>query len=131
MALVRWFPSPPLPDIVEDLEFRSIAPVDVHRDDRGLHIDVALPGVTPDDVDVRVEQGRAIIDAERRQKQTHRGEGCVRHESFVGHVHREIAVPGNVDPGKVQARLEDGVLRLDMPLPEGAAPSRRIPVKEA
>lgn len=131
MTMVRWFSPPPLPDIIEDLEFRSIAPVDVHRDDQGLHIDVALPGVTPEEIAVRVEQGRAIIDAERRQKQSHRGEGCVRHESFVGHVHREIAVPENVDPGQVQARLQDGVLHVDMPLPAGAASSRRVPVKEA
>jgi HSP20 family molecular chaperone IbpA len=126
MALIRWTTEPAL-RAVDQVQQRLFAPVDVHREGDNLLIEVALPGFAPGDVDVRVDDDRLVVDAKRHEQQEHRDQDCLRHESFTGHVHREIPLPDHVRAEQAQARLENGMLKVTVPLPE---PSRahRIPV---
>jgi len=77
-----------------------------------------LPGITPDDVQIDVEDGVLTISGERRQKHEERQERFYRSERSYGTFTRSIALPEGVDDDQVNARFEHGVLEVTVPLPQ-------------
>lgn len=77
-----------------------------------------LPGISPDDVQIDVEDGVLTISGERRNTNEERQEGFYRSERSYGAFSRSIALPEGVDEDQVNARYEHGVLEVTVPLPE-------------
>lgn len=99
---------------------------DVEETDDAWVADIELPGVNKDDIDIEVSGGRLTVSGERREKQR---TGKLRRRSrTVGQFHFELTVPDEIDPDKVQASLDHGVLSVRLPKPAGAQ-ARRVPVK--
>ena len=99
-------------------------PLDVRRDGNALHVEAALPGVNPEDVQITVENGTLTISAESREEQTQendQGEILVQ-EIRRGSVSRSITLPAGLEPDKAEATFENGVLRLDIPVAETVKP---------
>jgi HSP20 family protein len=99
-------------------------PLDVTRDANALHVEAALPGVKPEDVQITVENGTLTIAAESREETTRKndeGEVLVQ-EIRRGSVSRSITLPTGLEPDKANATFENGVLRLDIPIAETVKP---------
>jgi HSP20 family protein len=99
-------------------------PLDVSRDANALHVEAALPGVKPEDVQITVENGTLTIAAESRDERTEKndeGEVLVQ-EIRRGAVSRSITLPTGLEPDKANATFENGVLRLDIPIAETVKP---------
>jgi HSP20 family protein len=77
-----------------------------------------LPGISPDDVQIDVEDGVLTISGERRNTNEDRQEGFYRSERSYGTFARSIALPEGVDEDQVNARYEHGVLEVTVPLPQ-------------
>lgn len=77
-----------------------------------------LPGLSPDDVQIDVEDGVLTISGERRQTNEDRQEGFYRSERSYGTFSRSIALPEGVDEEQVNARYEHGVLEVTVPIPQ-------------
>ena len=77
-----------------------------------------LPGISPDDVQIDVEDGVLTISGERRNTNEDRQEGFYRSERSYGTFARSIALPDGVDEDQVNARYEHGVLEVTIPLPQ-------------
>jgi HSP20 family protein len=77
-----------------------------------------LPGISPDDVQIDVEDGVLTISGERRNTNEDRQEGFYRTERSYGAFARSIALPEGVDEEQVDARYEHGVLEVTVPLPQ-------------
>jgi HSP20 family protein len=90
-------------------------PVDIREDHDALYVDAELPGFTKDQVDVSVENGVLTITAQRNadEKKTEQGQMHL-HERRFTRVSRSFSLPNTVDTGKVDARLEHGVLHLKL-----------------
>jgi HSP20 family protein len=103
-------------------------PCDVMTRGDDLVVRVDLPGIDPGrDVEVTVAEGLLCISGQRRHAERTGSEQVRRVESWVGSFERAIRVPESVDPDKVAATYQDGV--LEVVVPQGAAPARRrIPV---
>jgi HSP20 family protein len=101
-------------------------PVDIHEEDGEIQVDAELPGFKPDEVDVRLENGRLYINAER-DTGTKKGTAHVNERRFT-RVNRTFTLPAKVDEEKVNANMENGVLHLTMPKKENEQ-SRRIEVR--
>jgi HSP20 family protein len=101
-------------------------PVDIHEDDDNVYVEAEMPGFSRDDIDARVEGDMLQIDAERKEEQRETKE--VHRERRYARVARRLPLPSAVDESKVEAKYEDGVLRLTLPKTEGSR-SRRIEVK--
>lgn len=85
-----------------------------------------LPGVQPNDLDIRFENGQLSIHAKVAQRQEN-----VRYlltEYGVGEFERSFTVGEAIDSSKIEAELHDGVLTLHLPKTEESKP-RRIEVK--
>jgi HSP20 family protein len=99
-------------------------PLDVRRDGNALHVEAALPGIAPEDVQITVENGTLTISAESREENTQKndeGEILVQ-EIRRGSVSRSITLPTGLEPDKANATFENGVLRLDIPVAETVKP---------
>jgi HSP20 family molecular chaperone IbpA len=102
-------------------EQRVMPPVDVYENDDEILLLVDVPGVAQDGLDVQLEGGR--LDLEARQSALPEGDPG-QPLLFA----RSFSVPNTVDPAKVAAELDMGVLKIHLPKGEAAKP-RRIQVK--
>ncbi len=99
---------------------------DLEETDDAYVVEVELPGVKRDDINVEVAGRRLTVSGERKERQR---TGILRHSTrTVGRFEHEVVLPGEVDDEGVEAMLEEGVLRVRVPKTERDRP-RRIPVK--
>ena len=104
------------------------APLSVWESNDHFYVEVELPGVGHDDVDVTVEKGTLRIAAERKAPE---GERKYWHEERrYGELERTISLPETADPESIEAELREGVLSIKLSKKSDAQP-RRISVKGA
>jgi HSP20 family protein len=100
-------------------------PVDITEDEDALRIEAELPGFTRDEIEVSLDEGTLTLLAERRP----RGSTGTRQlsERRFTRVERSFTLPLNVDHGRAEAELLDGVLYITLPKLLPPAP-KRIPI---
>jgi HSP20 family protein len=106
------------------------APTDVSEDENALQITMELPGVDPDDVRLSLENNVLTIRGEKRQQFDEDNERVHRFERVYGVFERTFVLPNTVDPERIEARFENGVLIVRIPKAERAKP-REIRVSSA
>src|SRR3954449_9008561 len=89
----------------------------------GIAVVAELPGVEAGDLEVHAHQDTLTIAGTRRPA-AERAEAYHRRERRSGAFSRTVQLPFRVDPDRVEARLEDGVLRLSLQRPEEDKPRR-------
>ena len=99
-------------------------PIDVSRADGEIKVRASLPGFKAEDIAVRVHEGVLTIEAAHEAEAESGDERYYRRERLGGSLSRRLALPGVVRDAEVEARLEDGVLTLTLPLPEQAQPKQ-------
>lgn len=102
-------------------------PVDIYEDDRGLVVVADLPGVEPGTLDVRVDQG--VLTLQARTQPLASGTPLHREYELTGFF-RQFQLPEEIDTGRIEAELTQGVLTLRLPR-AAPAPPRRIDVRTA
>jgi HSP20 family protein len=106
-----------------------IPAMEVRQRENELVVHADLPGLTPDDVNIELEDGVLTISGERHDTSDDRNEGYVRSERSYGAFSRSIALPDGVDEEQVNARFEHGVLEVTIPLPRQQQQiKRRVPI---
>ncbi len=112
------------PDFVRALH--DVAPLaDIQETDDSYLLEVELPGVKREDIDLQVDQGRLRLTAERRERER---VGLLRHRTrTTGRFSLDVTLPAAVDTHSVNASLDHGVLTVVVPKAEQAR-RRRIPV---
>lgn len=98
------------------------APTDVSEDENALQITMELPGVDPEDVRLSLENNVLTIRGEKKQQFDENNERVHRFERVYGVFERTFALPNTVDPDKIEARFENGVLVVRISKAERARP---------
>ena len=93
----------------------------------GIALVAELPGVEAGDLEVHAHQDTLTIRGARRPASEDEA-AYHRRERRSGAFTRTVQLPYRVDPDRVEARLEDGVLRLSLGRPEQDKP-RRIEIR--
>ncbi len=101
--------------------------VNVYAGHDGIAIVAELPGVEREDLEIHVHHDTLTLHGTRRPA-AEREEAYHRRERRGGAFTRTIQLPYRVDPERVEAQLENGVLRLSLPRPEEDKP-RRITIR--
>jgi HSP20 family protein len=83
-----------------------------------------LPGLSEDDVNIEFEDNVLTISGERKSEHEERKEGYYRLERASGSFSRSLTLPEGVDPEKVQASFDRGVLEVRIPKPEQRKPRK-------
>ena len=100
--------------------------VDLYDANDELILLADVPGADPDRIDVRFEDGTLRIHAYVEPRQPAET-SFFDHEYGIGDFDRELEIGNIIDPERIDAEMDHGVLRLRMPKSEAARP-RRIPV---
>jgi HSP20 family protein len=151
MALIRWNPTSELMnlhsemdrvfgELTEDFgllprvlgngrnEASAFLPLDVERTDNALVIRASVPGFSPEEVSVTVENGVLTIDARHQRESERKERNFIRQERFSGRLYRQIALGEDVNSEEANATFKDGVLTVTVPMAPRPEP-KRIPVQ--
>jgi len=101
---------------------------DVFEDRDAVKIVAEIPGVDPKDVKLSLENNVLTIRGEKKQVAEEKTERVHRYERSYGVFERTFALPNTVDPERIEAKYDGGVLTVLLPKVERARP-REIPVK--
>jgi HSP20 family protein len=95
-------------------------PVDLIERGDALVVTASLPGVTPEDVQVQIEQNVLTITGEQHEERERAQGRYYLAERRTGRMSRSIALPVAVDADACDATFADGVLTLTLPKAEQA-----------
>ncbi|ADB75988.1 Hsp20/alpha crystallin family protein [Geodermatophilus obscurus] len=98
---------------------------DVEETDDAYTVEIDLPGVAREDVDIQLDDRRLTVSGDIEEKE--RTGILHRRTRRVGRFHYSVTLPGDVDADGVSAQLHDGVLTVRVPKSAQAKP-RRIPI---
>lgn len=93
---------------------------DVSESETGYQLQLDLPGVKAEDLDIQVENSTLTVKAER--KLNGKREEYQRVERPYGAFARSFTLPEAVNAQGIEAKLSDGVLNLTLPRREEAKP---------
>ncbi len=99
-----------------------LAPMDVYTTGDDVVVEVSLPGVKPDEVDITVEGSTLTVQGETKSTRNE-GEGSsIVQEIRRGRFTRALTLPNGLEPDKATAEFEDGILTLRIPKAEQVKP---------
>ena len=103
---------------------RWVPPMDLVEADDYFVLKADLPGLAEDDVSIEVQDNVLTISGSRQAEHERAEQGWYRLERSYGSFSRSLTLPDGVDPDKVEARFDRGVLELRIPKPEERKPRR-------
>jgi HSP20 family protein len=143
MALIRWEPVGELNTIQNEMNRlfntffdastpgsgqtptrRWIPAMDVVETDGEFVLRADLPGLSQDDVNIELEDNVLTVSGQRKAEHEERKEGYYRVERSSGSFSRALTLPEGVDPEKVTANFDRGVLEVRIPKPEQRKPRK-------
>jgi len=98
------------------------------EDAQNYYVRAELPGIKSSDLDIQVTGEGISVSGERQIPKEGENVRYHRREREAGKFSRSINFPGQVDVDKVEASMDNGVLRVIIPKSEAAKP-RQITVK--
>jgi HSP20 family protein len=99
-------------------------PVDVYEDEHTVTLKVEVPGIEEKDIDVRIENNTLTVHGERKFEKEEKEENYRRVERQYGSFTRTFTLPTTVDPEKVQADYDKGVLKIQLAKKAEAKPKQ-------
>ncbi len=101
--------------------------VDMYETEDNLVVSAAVPGLTPDDVDISITGNTLTIQGEFRSEEEGERGNVHFQERRYGKFQRSLNLPANVNTDQVDATFESGILKITLPKLEEAKP-KQIPV---
>ena len=130
--LVKWDPFAELSalqkqffgdDVISSFKGVNIPTTDVYTKDNELVVEAHLPNFEQKDINIEIENGALVVSAERHEKDEDKGRQYVVRESSSS-FYRRIALPKRADADNIAAHLDEGVLKIQVPLAPLPEPKR-------
>lgn len=99
-----------------------VPPTDISEDASTIQITMELAGVDPNDVRISLENNVLTIRGEKRQEEEEKDDRVYRIERIYGMFQRTFVLPNTVEPERIEAQHENGVLTVRIPKAERARP---------
>jgi len=96
----------------------NVPSVNIAENDKDFMIELAAPGLEKEDFRIAVENDMITISAEKKEEKKEVKENYVRKEFSYNTFNRSFRLPENCLYDKIDARYEQGVLRLTLPKKE-------------
>ena len=104
--------------------------VDVTEKDREYQITAELPGLDEKNVEVSLVNDVLTIKGEKQEEKEEKDKNYYMSERRYGSFQRSFQLPADVDPNKIDASFEKGVLTLTLPKsPEAQKMHKKIEIK--
>ena len=105
-------------NLASHLPFSNIA----KKEDSTFHLEVDLPGVKKEDIDIKIEDGVLIVSAIRKYQNELTKDDYYICESSFGKIERRYVLPDSIDTEKIDARLNNGRLEIELEKTKKAKP---------
>jgi HSP20 family protein len=120
------------PFLSDDETSASIAwtpTVEISEREGEYRILAELPGLSPNEVRVEVEDDALILQGERQVERDATEGGIRRSERQFGIFYRRIPLPEGANPEQAKAKFHDGILEITIPAPDRQAKRRQIQIE--
>lgn len=140
----RWFGMNPVALMREftdelDRTYRGAAPaaevaawiptVDIQQCNGDMVVTAELPGLKKEEVKVELTEDALVIQGERKREHKEDHEGYHRWERSYGQFYRSIPLPEGAKTDQVKAELQDGILKVSVPVPQAEKKVRQVPIE--
>ncbi len=114
----------------EEKEAMAFTPkVNTREGKEAYHIEVELPGIKKEEVEVKVEENVLTISGERNLRDEVKEEDYHKVESYYGKFSRSFTLPERVDVENIHAESTDGLLEVVIPKLKIDTSSKKIEIK--
>ena len=103
-------------------------PAGLWEDEGAYHIELDVPGVQRENIDITFDKGTLTIAAERKHDEGENTRKGWREERFYGKVTRSFSLPETIDVESIAAEMNDGVLRVTVAKTPASQP-RKVEIK--
>lgn len=100
---------------------KSIPAINIQQNENGFTVEVAAPGMTKEDCVVRIDdENNLVISFEKKNEQEEKDKkgAYLRREFSYTQFQRRMILPDNVEKEKISAKVENGVLTVEIPTVE-------------
>lgn len=105
--------------------------LDAKNDQNQIVITADVPGFTEKDISLNLDGNLLTIKAERAEDKEEKSEDFYLKERTFGSLSRSLQLPFQVDQNTIEAELDKGVLKINIPKPkEIQEQSKQIPIKK-
>ena len=87
----------------------------IKEEETRFHVELSAPGYKRENIHVSVEDDTLTISGEVKVENEEKKENFVKREFRSGNFKRSFNLNGMVDVEKIDAKYEDGILRIDLP----------------
>jgi HSP20 family protein len=104
--------------------------VNVSENEKEVVVSAELPGMEQKDIDVSLTRNTLTIKGEKKSETEEKDKNVFRRERVYGTFLRELELPTDVEPDKVDAEFKNGVLTVKLPKSKAAQQEvKKIAVK--
>lgn len=103
--------------------------VEISERDGQYRILAELPGLSPNEVRVDMEDGALVLQGERQIEREANDGGIRRSERQFGYFYRRLPLPEGADPEQAKAKFHDGILEITLPAPKQPPQRRQITIE--
>jgi len=96
-------------------EILQPVPVEITDNDEAFTLRAEVPGFTPKELEVKVEPSRLLIRGEAQRSQQRSAGKTIYSECQQNQIFRVVNLPTKINPDKVTASVQDGVLHIALP----------------
>ncbi|QOR61581.1 Hsp20/alpha crystallin family protein [Sulfurovum sp. ST-21] len=117
--------------VKEDSSIASFIPaVNTREGEDAYHVELDLPGIKKEDIEITTEDNVLTISGERKYKDEVKEDDYYKVESRYGKFSRSFTLPEKIDVENIHAESKDGVLEVTIPkLKEEDNKPRKIEIK--
>ena len=105
-----------------------IPPVDLREEESQFVIEMDLPGIKKEDIEINVENNVLTLRGERRFERESEKANFHRIERYYGKFLRTFTLPSLIQAGEIGASFKDGILEVVIPKAEESKP-KKISIK--
>ena len=98
--------------------FSQVPAMNVRENENEFLLELAAPGLKKNDFKVRIENDALSINVEKEEKREENEPDYSRREYSYNSFQRFFSLPGTVNAEKIEAKYEDGILKLVLPKTE-------------
>lgn len=100
--------------------------VDISEDENNVYVTAEIPGVDKKDVKVTLQDNVLTIEGEKKTEVKDEKKNYYRIERTYGSFCRSFVLPSEVDPDKVKAKFENGMLMIEASKKEPTPTNKKV-----
>ena len=98
--------------------------IDISETDAAYKIEAELPGINQKEIDVKIDNNILTIKGKKEDIKEEKEKNYHLRERYYGAFQRSISLPNNIEPEKIKASCENGVLNISVPKNDKRTPKK-------